>query len=168
MLQPLWSLVLLRGRDVQEKFLGFLALFICIELVMFKFLPDLSTALVQRGTSGLADFDTFRRYYLTPGSVHYARFLGSRIMMSVADSLAHFIHSEDMRLHPLRVAAGLLTPLYAYVGAILAVQTRSQYSWRYFLVPYSVDISEFRMMWPVLLPRIYGIAYATVDRVDRK
>jgi hypothetical protein len=138
MLQRPSSWFLLRGRDLQEKVLGFLALFICIELIIFKFLPDLSTALVQEGTSTLADFDTFHRYYLTPGSVHYARFLGSRIMIFVADSLAHVIRSQDVRLHPLRVAAGLLTPLYAYVGAILAVQTPNQYSWRHFLVLYAV------------------------------
>ena len=86
----------------------------------------------------MADYGTFRRYYLTPGSVHYARFLGSRIMMFVAESLGHILHSEDVRLHPLRVAAGLLTPLYAYAGAILAVQAPRQYSWRYFLVYYSI------------------------------
>ena len=138
MLQRPKSWVLLCGRDLQEKALAFLALFICIELILFKFLPDLSTALVQRGTSALADFDTFRRYYLTPGSVHYARFLGSRIMIYVADLAARFIHTEDLRLHPLRIAAGLLTPLYAYLGAILAVQCPRQYSWRHFLVAYSV------------------------------
>jgi len=138
MLQRLKSLFLLSGNDLQEKALAFLCLCICVELVLFKFLPDLSTGLIQGGTSSLTDFEAFNRYYLTPGSVHYARFLGSRIMSYLALVCAPHIHSQDVRLHPLRIAAGLLTPLYAYAGAILAVQSPGQYSWRNFLVPYCI------------------------------
>lgn len=133
-------LLLLSGTDLPEKILSIAGLFICLELVVFKFLPDLSTALIQNTTSALADYGTFERYYLTPGSVHYARFLGNRIMISTAHLLGHLFHAEDLRLHPMRLAAGVLTPLYAYFGAILAIQSPGQYSWRYFILPYSVAV----------------------------
>ena len=154
------ALVLLQGEELPEKALGLLALFICIELIFFKFLPDLSTALVQRGSSALTSFDTFNAFYLKPRSVEYPRFLGRRILLAVADRLAPVLHSPDVRLHPLRVAAGLLTPVYAYAGAILALQTR-QYSWRYFLVLYSmVALMGLYVFYPGDMPSFAMLSIA--------
>jgi hypothetical protein len=132
------SLLLYRGKDVPEKALSIAALFISIELVIFKFLPDVGTAVIQNSKSALTDFAAFEQYYFTPGTVHYARFLGNRILLVTAYLLAHLFQSEDVRLHPLRIAAGLVTPVYAYLGVILAIQTPAQYSWRYFIVMYSI------------------------------
>jgi hypothetical protein len=124
--------------DLPEKVLSMAALIICIELVLFKFLPDLSTALLQKSTSKLAAWDDYRAYYMTPGSVHYARFLGNRIVLQTATWVGQFVHSEDIRLHPLRIAAGIVTPIYAAFGAVLAMGDGTRYAWRYFMVPYSV------------------------------
>jgi hypothetical protein len=123
-----------------EKILAVAALTLAIELVMFKFLPDISTATVQGLRSELTDFEVFRRYYLTPNSVHYARFLGNHILYWLATTLDGVHHSGDMRLHPLRVAAGILTPLYVYLGAHPVLRDSATFSWRYFFAAYSFAV----------------------------
>src|SRR5579871_2423537 len=112
-------------RERLEKLLSLAALGFSIELVLFKFLPDLATAVIQQRPSSLADFSQFEREYMVPGSVHHARFLGNYILYYVAELIATVDHSADVRLHPLRVAAGLLTPLYAFVGAYLPLRSGS-------------------------------------------
>ena len=101
-----------------EKIIAVAALVLSIELVIFKFLPDIGTATVQNLASELTDFELFRHDYLQPDSVHYARFLGNRILYVVATALDGLYRTSDIRLHPLRIAAGILTPLYALLGAI--------------------------------------------------
>lgn len=120
-----------------EKILALAALTLSIELVLFKFVPDIGTATVQRNTSVLTDFATYEAAYLTPHSVHHARFLGNYILYLLAKFLSTVYHSGDIRLHPLRVAAGILTPLYSYVGAHLAIIDRT-YAWRHFLALYGL------------------------------
>jgi hypothetical protein len=126
--------------DRFEKLLALAALTASIELVFFKFLPDLSTALIQQGTSALTDFATFERVYLLPGSVHHARFLGNHILYSLAKLLETLYHSHDVRLHTLRVAAGILTPMYACLGAYFVLRDGTLFAWRHFLVPYSLMV----------------------------
>jgi hypothetical protein len=126
--------------ELAEKILGVAALAFAIELVLFKFLPDISTAAVQGVPSKLTDFEVFRRYYLTPDSVHYARFLGNHILYRLATALDGVCHTGDMRLHPLRVAAGILTPLYVYLGAHPVLRDRGEFSWRYFFAAYSFAV----------------------------
>ena len=60
----------------------------------------------------------FEQEYLGAGSVHHARFLGNITLYYLARLLDSLHHSTDIRLHPLRVAAGILTPIYAYLGAL--------------------------------------------------
>src|SRR6202022_2197391 len=105
-------------------------------LIFFKFLPDVGTSVVQNDRSILTDFSLFEKYYFTPNSVHYARFLSSRILHSFAVQLAHVYHSNDLRLHPLRIAAALLTAIYALIGASLALQDERRYCWRSFMAYY--------------------------------
>jgi hypothetical protein len=125
---------------LSEKILAIAALAFSIELVMFKFLPDISTATVQKLPSELTDFAVFRSYYLTPDSVHYARFLGNHILYLLATALDGVYHSGDMRLHPLRVAAGILTPLYVCLGALPVLRDSATFSWRYFFALYSFAV----------------------------
>ena len=128
-------------RDEQvEKLLSVAALTIALELVLFKFLPDISTAAIQHGTSRLTDFAAFERAYLTPGSVHHARFLGNYTLYYLAEALGHVAHSADPRLHPLRLAAAILTPVYAYLGAHLVLAKRGPLDWREFFVPYAFAV----------------------------
>jgi hypothetical protein len=126
--------------DRAEKLISLAALTISIELVLFKFLPDISTAAIQHLTSDLTDFGTFEHAYLMPNSVHHARFLGNYILYDLAKLLSQLIHSADPRLHPLRVAAGIVTPVYAIIGALPALRGRLGLNWRYFLVPYSLAV----------------------------
>src|SRR4051812_2042457 len=91
-----------------EKLLGVAALALSIELVLFKFMPDVSTAVVQHDVSALTDFAEFERGYMTPHSVHHARFLGNYILYGLAKAIAGWIHAGDFRLHPLRIAAAIL------------------------------------------------------------
>jgi hypothetical protein len=123
-----------------EKILAAAALGLAIELVLFKFLPDISTATVQGLRSELTDFEVFRSYYLTPDSVHYARFLGNHILYWLATALDGVYHSGDMRLHPLRVAAGILTPLYVCLGALPVLRDSATFAWRYFFALYSFAV----------------------------
>jgi hypothetical protein len=75
-----------------------------IELVLFKFCADISIAVVQHSTPV---FDAFRESFMTPPSVFTARFAGNYLMRGSCDPM----HSADVRLHPLRIAAGILTPI---------------------------------------------------------
>jgi hypothetical protein len=123
-----------------EKIIAVAALTLSIELVIFKFVPDIGTATVQQLPSALTDFEVFRHDYLRPNSVHYARFLGNHILYFLATALDGVYHTTDVRLHPLRLAAGILTPLYAYLGAIPVLAGTAVFSWRYFLALYSFAV----------------------------
>jgi hypothetical protein len=126
--------------DKAEKLISLCALALAIELVLFKFLPDLSTALIQHSSSALSDFGEFKREYLIPDSVHYARFLGNFILYDLARLLGAAYNSADPRLHPLRVAAGILTPLYAFLGAYFPLTDRTLLAWRYYIAPYALIV----------------------------
>jgi len=124
--------------DRAEKLIGVAGLCLVIELVLFKFLPDISTAVIQHAQSSLASFNEFQREYLTAGSVHHARFLGNYFLYDLAKLISSVDHSIDPRLHPLRVAAGLLTPCYVYIGLHPVLTAERQFDWRYFLVAYGL------------------------------
>lgn len=128
------------SRETLEKWLGVAALALSIELIFFKFMPDVSTAILQHAQSPLTDFDVFKREYLMPGSVHQARFLGNYVLWFLAKAIGAWVHSDDFRLHPLRIAAAILTPLYAVAGAWLPLRSTREFEWRSFLVPYSLMI----------------------------
>jgi hypothetical protein len=126
--------------EALDKFIYLFALSVCVELVLFKFLPDIATATVQKSTSSLADFTVFEDTYMVAGSVHHARFLGNHILYFLAKGIAGFAKSADIRLHPLRIAAGVLTPIYACIGAIPVLHRNAFYDWRAFLIPYAVAV----------------------------
>jgi hypothetical protein len=128
------------SEDRAEKLLSLAALTLSIELILFKFLPDVSTAVIQHLTSELTDFATFEKDYLTPGTVFHPRFLGNYILYDLARWLGRLFHSGDPRLHPLRVAAGILTPLYACLGTWFALRGAAGLAWRYFLAPYALAV----------------------------
>jgi hypothetical protein len=147
--------------DRAEKLLSVAALAICIELVLFKFLPDLSTALLQQRTSSLTDFGVFEQEYLQPGSVHHARFLGNYILYGLAKLLALAYHSNDPRLHPLRVAAGILTPAYAWLGVAFAMTKGAGLAWRYFMVPYALAVvMGLYVFYPADMPSLALLSLA--------
>ena len=144
-----------------EKLIGLCALGFAIELVLFKFLPDLGTAQVQHSRSALTDFGEFEREYLIPGSVHHARFLGNLILYHFAKLLTAIFHSTDLRLHPLRVAAGILTPLYAYLGAYFPLDGNSRLNWRYFLSLYGlVVVLGLYVFYPADAPSLAFLSMA--------
>jgi hypothetical protein len=147
--------------DRAEKLLSLAALAISIELVLFKFLPDLSTALIQHSRSALTDFTAFEEGYLTPGSVHHARFLGNYILYGLAKLLDLAYHSADPRLHPLRVAAGILTPAYAWLGAHFALREGAGLAWRYFMVPYALAVViGLYVFYPADMPSLAFLSIA--------
>src|SRR5580658_7170933 len=122
---------------IVEKLLSLIGLAFAIELVFFKFLPDIATGVIQGNPSDLTDFALFKRDYLQLGTLSYTRFLGNQILWHVAQFIAGFIHSQDVRLHPLRIAAGVLTPLYACVGAYPVLRGSLGLNWRYFMAAYA-------------------------------
>jgi len=147
--------------DQAETLIGLGALGLSIELVLFKFLPDLATAMIQNGRSALTDFGQFEREYLAPGSVHHARFLGNYILYSLAKLLATLYHSPDPRLHPLRVAAGILTPIYAYLGVLPAIRDRRSLAWRYFISLYAfIVLIGLYVFYPADMPALAFLSMA--------
>jgi hypothetical protein len=128
------------SEDRGEKLISLAALVIAIELVLFKFLPDVSTAVIQHFTSALTDFAAFEGQYMRPGSVFYPRFLGNYILYDLARLLGRVFSSSDPRLHPLRVAAGILTPAYAWLGTWFVLKEGAGVAWRYFLALYGLAV----------------------------
>ena len=127
-------------REQCEKLLSIAALSISLELMLFKFLPDIGTAAIQHGISSLTDFKAFEQRYIATGSVHHARFLGNYLLYGLAKLISTLPHSLDPRLHPLRIAAGVLTPVYAYVGAHFALRSADLFAWRDFIVSYGLTV----------------------------
>jgi hypothetical protein len=144
-----------------EKLLCLAALGFAIELVFFKFLPDLSTALIQGYPSNLTDFSLFERDYIVRGSLFSTRVLGNHIFWQVAQFVGHFVHSHDVRLHPLRITAGILTPLYAWAGAYPALRRKSGLNWRYFMAAYAVTVViSLYLFYPYDMPAFAALSVA--------
>jgi len=141
--------------ELIEKLLSLIGLAFAIELVFFKYLPDISTGLIQGNPSDLTDFKLFHRDYLELGTLSYTRFLGSRIFWQVAQFIGRFIHSQDMRLHPLRITAGLLTPLYACIGAYPVLRGALGLNWRYFMAAYAaMVVMSLYVFYPYDMPAL--------------
>jgi hypothetical protein len=144
-----------------ERLIGIAALALSIELVFFKFMPDVSTAVVQQDVSALTDFGVFERQYLTPGSVHYARFLGNYLLYGLAKVIDGWVHAGDFRLHPLRIAAAILTPVYAVIGAWLPLRFASGLAWARFLVPYGLmTVIGLYVFYPADMPSLACLSIA--------
>jgi hypothetical protein len=144
-----------------EKLLAVAALVFAIELVFFKFLPDLATALIQGSASSLTDFSLFERDYMVRGSLSCARFLGNHIFWHLAHVVGQFVHSHDVRLHPLRITAGILTPLYAWAGAYPALRRSSGLNWRYFMAAYAVTVViSLYVFYPYDMPAFAALSVA--------
>jgi hypothetical protein len=142
-------------QDLVEKLLSLIGLAFAIELVFFKFLPDISTGLIQGNPSDFTDFALFRREYLQLGTLSYTRWLGSRIFWYVAQFIGHFVHSQDLRLHPLRITAGILTPLYACVGAYPVLRAAAGLNWRYFMAAYAAMVlMSLYVFYPYDMPAL--------------
>lgn len=147
--------------DQAEKLISLCALGFAIELVLFKFLPDVSTAVIQHSTSTLGDFGRFEQEYLRAGSVHHARFLGNQILYRLARLIGTAYHGTDSRLHPLRIAAGILTPVYCYIGAWLPLSRRSPLAWRHFIAPYGLLVlMGLYVFYPADMP---GLAFLSLS-----
>jgi len=158
------------SREWGEKLIGLAAMIVSIEAVLFKFLPDVSTAAVQHLTSSLTDFAAFEKVYLTPGTVFHPRFLGNYILYDLAKLLGRVFHSNDPRLHPLRVAAGILTPVYASLGACLVLKNEmGGVSWRYFLAPYVlVVLMGLYVFYPGDMPSFACLSLALWALLDER
>ena len=146
---------------VGEKLLSLLALVLAIELVIFKFLPDIATGVIQGNASDLTDFALFKRDYLQIGTLAYTRFLGNEILWNVAQFIAGLIHSPDIRLHPLRIAAAVVTPLYACVGALPVLRGGTELNWRYFMAAYAAMVlMSLYVFYPYDMPALALISIA--------
>jgi hypothetical protein len=142
-----------------EKLLCLVALAFAIELVFFKFLPDLATALIQGYPSNLTDFSVFQHDYIQRGSLFSTRVLGNQIFWQVAHFVGRFVHSQDVRLHPLRITAGILTPLYAWAGAYPALRRSAGLNWRYFMAAYAMTVLlSLYLFYPYDMPAFAGLS----------
>jgi len=155
--------------DRLEKLVGLAALSVSIELILFKFLPDVSTAVIQHDTSALTDFTAYERGYIVPGSVHHARFLGNYLLYFLAKAIGSVFYSGDIRLHPLRIAAAILTPVYAVAGAYLPIRSGSGFSWREFLTAYSLMVLiGLYVFYPADMPSLACLSVAIFFLLQRK
>jgi hypothetical protein len=145
-----------------DKIFVLLLFGLAIELVFFKFVPDLGTAtLPHQDPSSLADFKAFERYSLTPGSVMYPRFAGTWILHGLAKLLARHLHSGDVRLYPLRIAAAILTPFYAIVGLVPVMIRKTRYQWKTYAALYcSYCVISLYVFYPSDMPSIALLSVA--------
>jgi len=148
--------------EQQNKIFVLLLFWLAIELIFFKFIPDLGTAtLPNQGPSSLTDFQIFQSYFQTPGSVMYPRFAGTSILLGLARLIARHVHSVDVRLHPLRLAAAILTPVYAIVGLVPVLVRATRYSWRTYAAFYcSYSALSLYVFYPYDMPSIALISVA--------
>jgi hypothetical protein len=148
--------------DRRDKVFALLLFGLAIELIFFKFLPDLATAMLpHQFPSSLADFKVYEAAYLNPGSVGYPRFAGNWILFGLARLLAGHIHSGDVRLHPLRIAAAILTPLYAVIGLGPVLARTTRYRWRTYLALYcSYCVISLYVFYPGDMPSIALLSVA--------
>jgi hypothetical protein len=149
------------SRELAEKLIGIAALTCALELVFFKFVPDLGTAVIQNSVSDLTDFGRFEQDYLGAESVHHARFLGNITLYHLARWLSSLHQSADIRLHPLRLAAGILTPVYAYLGAHFALRDPANFAWRSFFALYAlmVLVGQY-VFYPADMPALAFLSMA--------
>jgi hypothetical protein len=150
------------GSERSDKIFALLLLALAIELVFFKFVPDLGTAtLPNQAPSFLTDFGIFENTYNVPGSVMYPRFAGPWILLRVARFIARHLHSSDIRLHPLRVAAAMLTPVYAIVGIAPVLAWTTRYRWRIYVALYcSYCLLSLYVFYPYDMPSIALLSVA--------
>lgn len=152
-----------------EIMLAILFCILMIEVVIFKYIPDVGTASYQNSISSLTSFDTYSNVYMAPGSVHHARFLGNLVLWHIADIISGFVHSVDMRLHPLRIAAAILTPFYFVLGVIPALLMRNIFDWKYFIVFYAVMFfGGLYVFYPCDAPALAGVSWAFYFLFQRK
>jgi hypothetical protein len=150
------------SRERKDKIFVLLLFCLAIELIFFKFMPDLATAtLPNQGPSQLADFKVFQSSYLTPGSVMYPRFAGTRVLFWLAKLVSGRVHSGDVRLHPLRIAAAILTPLYAMVGLLPVLIRSTRYRWQTYAALYcSYCVISLYVFYPYDMPSIALVSVA--------
>lgn len=149
-------------KDRSSKWFALLLLVLAIELIFFKFVPDLGTAtLPNQGPSLLTDIHAFQDYYQTPNSVMYPRFAGTSILLWLARFIGNHVHSTDVRLYPLRIAAGILTPLYAMIGLIPVLRCRTRYRWQTYTTLYGIYCAlGLYVFYPYDMPSIALISIA--------
>jgi hypothetical protein len=133
-------------------------------------MPDIGTAYYQSGDSTLTSFAAYNEYYMTANSVHYARFFGNRILLDLAILINNFFPSADFRLHPLRISAAILTPLYFIIGAFPAIFISDKIYWQKFLTYYSLMFfSGLYVFYPCDAPSLaltsIGIYFFIENRV---
>lgn len=143
--------------------LGVTACLIFIVLVFFKFLPDVGTGVVQETPSVLTSWPLYESYYLTPPSVHHSRFLGNVTLYHLAQALAPLVHSTDLRLHPLRIAATLLTMLWFLVALAPVFLLGRRIDWQVYLPAFAVMfMSGLYVYYPCDAP---SLAWLTLSLV---
>jgi hypothetical protein len=150
------------SNERKDKIFALFLFGLAIELVFFKFIPDLGTAtLPNQGPSLLANIQDFQNFYQVPGTVMYPRFAGTSILLALAKLIATHIHSADVRLYPLRIAAGILTPLYGVVGLIPVLLGATRYNWRIYTALYcTYSVLSLYVFYPYDMPSIALISVA--------
>jgi hypothetical protein len=149
--------------DRNDKAFTIILFVLAIELVFFKFLPDLGTAtLPGQFASPLADFKFFRYMFMTRGSITYPRFAGTWLMFGFAKVIGGYVHSSDVRLHPLRIAASILTPLYAVAGLVPVMTTQTtRYCWKTYAALYCTYCTlSLYVFYPYDMPSIALLSIA--------
>lgn len=152
------------SQGVASKLLAGAGLVVVELLVFFKFVPDLGTGVIQGQVSTLTDFRVFADYFMQPGSVFRPRFLGNEIVFHLAQLIGHFVHSTDVRLHPLRLAAAAQTAVFSLLGLapIFSRHWPAWLDWRSYFAAYSCAVLVgLYVFYPGDMPSIAFIALGT-------
>jgi hypothetical protein len=156
--------------EIKGMLLGVAATALMIILIFFKFIPDIGTAFYQGHNSSLSNWSDFESYYLKPNSVFFPRFLGNYTLYGLASLFRDAYHTNDLRLHPLRLAATILTVFYFIIGFLPVLMMRRQIDWRAFLCGYGpMTIAGLYVFYPGDSPSLaflsIGIAALLCNRL---
>lgn len=158
--------------DKTERDLVWTGIFVACTLIclmLFKYVPDLGSSLVESLPSNLASWAAYEEYYFSTHSVHHARFLGNELVYGLARSLPSGLGSSDVRLHPLRVSATIFTLLWFLVSLLpIWIQPHRFDAQRYLLGLTIIVVAGLYVYYPCDAPSLTWLALALACLLSEK
>jgi hypothetical protein len=154
--------------DALLKAVALAATPLLVLLVLLKFAPDISTAVVQKTPPVLADYDFYWQAYTV--EVFTPRFAGMRLVYGLAKGIERLTGvPADPRLHPLRLAAFVVATLSIWGGALAVLLDRTgRWNWRTFYAGHlALCLMSLYVYAPWDLPA-YGFVAAALPAILRK
>lgn len=141
-------------------------------LFFLKFAPDISTAVWQHGDPAFSPLSNYPSYWkVLEEDVFQARFAGNWLVYGVAKGIERVIHiPSDPRLHPLRLAAAIVSTLSVYAGIAPVLFARwGRWRWAVFYSVYMLlALLSIYVYTPYDLPSLAFISWSFVLMLGKK